>query len=55
MGQETGRVFLDEMDIAAKEFAAFEQIKIIDCGTSWPTLEPRPPSRGPVPIRGPAY
>ena len=35
IGQETGRVFLDEMDISAKEFAAFEQIKIIACGTSW--------------------
>src|SRR5450755_4537342 len=35
VGQETGRVFLDEMDISAKEFAAFDQIKIIACGTSW--------------------
>ena len=35
IGQETGRVFLDEMDISAKEFAAFEHIKIIACGTSW--------------------
>ncbi len=35
VGQETGRVFLDEMDIAPKEFAEFEQIKIVACGTSW--------------------
>src|SRR5271165_3537965 len=35
VGQETGRVFLDEMDISAKEFADFEQVKIIACGTSW--------------------
>jgi len=35
VGQETGRVFLDEMDIRTKEFQEFEQIKIIACGTSW--------------------
>jgi glucosamine--fructose-6-phosphate aminotransferase (isomerizing) len=35
VGQETGRVFLDEMDISPKEFREFESIKIIACGTSW--------------------
>ena len=35
VGQETGRIFLDEMDIAAAEFARFKQIRIIACGTSW--------------------
>ena len=35
VGQESGRVFLDEMDISAKEFREFEQIRIIACGTSW--------------------
>ena len=35
VGQETGRIFLDEMDIAAAEFARFRQVKIIACGTSW--------------------
>ncbi len=35
VGQETGRVFLDEMNISTKEFAAFEQVKIVACGTSW--------------------
>jgi glucosamine--fructose-6-phosphate aminotransferase (isomerizing) len=35
VGQETGRIFLDEMDIAAKEFARFKQVRIIACGTSW--------------------
>jgi glucosamine--fructose-6-phosphate aminotransferase (isomerizing) len=35
VGQETGRVFLDEMDIAPAEFARFKQVKIIACGTSW--------------------
>jgi len=32
---ETGRIFLDEMDIAPEEFARFRQVKIIACGTSW--------------------
>jgi glucosamine--fructose-6-phosphate aminotransferase (isomerizing) len=35
VGQETGRIFLDEMDIAQIEFARFSQVKIIACGTSW--------------------
>jgi glucosamine--fructose-6-phosphate aminotransferase (isomerizing) len=35
VGQETGRIFLDEMDIAPAEFARFQQVKIIACGTSW--------------------
>ena len=35
VGQETGRIFLDEMDIAPAEFARFRQVKIIACGTSW--------------------
>jgi glucosamine--fructose-6-phosphate aminotransferase (isomerizing) len=35
VGQETGRVFLDEMDIRPAEFARFRQVKIIACGTSW--------------------
>src|SRR5947209_15473702 len=35
VGQETGRIFLDEMDIAAAEFARFRQVRIIACGTSW--------------------
>jgi glucosamine--fructose-6-phosphate aminotransferase (isomerizing) len=35
VGQETGRVFLDEMDISTKEFKEFKQVKIIACGTSW--------------------
>ena len=35
VGQETGRIFLDEMEITPAEFAAFKQVKIIACGTSW--------------------
>ncbi len=35
VGQETGRIFMDEMDISAKEFQEFKQVRIIACGTSW--------------------
>src|SRR6202451_3268867 len=35
VAHETGRVYLDEMDIAPEEFARFRQVKIIACGTSW--------------------
>jgi glucosamine--fructose-6-phosphate aminotransferase (isomerizing) len=35
VGQETGRVFLDEMDIQPKEFGAFREARIVACGTSW--------------------
>ena len=35
VGQETGQIFLDEMDITPTEFRAFQQVKIIACGTSW--------------------
>jgi glucosamine--fructose-6-phosphate aminotransferase (isomerizing) len=35
VGQETGRIFLDEMDIREEEFARIRQVKIIACGTSW--------------------
>jgi glucosamine--fructose-6-phosphate aminotransferase (isomerizing) len=35
VGQESGRIFLDEMDITAKEFRAFSSVRIVACGTSW--------------------
>jgi glucosamine--fructose-6-phosphate aminotransferase (isomerizing) len=35
VGQETGRIFLDEMDITPQQFQAFKSVKIIACGTSW--------------------
>src|SRR5271154_4248745 len=35
VGQESGRIFLDEMDISPKEFREFRQVRIIACGTSW--------------------
>ncbi len=35
VGQESGRIFLEEMDISEKEFGAFREVKLIACGTSW--------------------
>jgi glucosamine--fructose-6-phosphate aminotransferase (isomerizing) len=35
VGQESGRIFLEEMEIGAEELASFEHIKIVACGTSW--------------------
>jgi glucosamine--fructose-6-phosphate aminotransferase (isomerizing) len=35
VGQETGRIFLDEMDISPRKFKEFKQIRIVACGTSW--------------------
>jgi glucosamine--fructose-6-phosphate aminotransferase (isomerizing) len=35
VGQESGRIFLDEMDISQREFREFKQVRIIACGTSW--------------------
>jgi glucosamine--fructose-6-phosphate aminotransferase (isomerizing) len=35
VGQETGRVFLDEVDISEKDFRQVQQVKIVACGTSW--------------------
>ncbi len=35
VGQESGRIFLDEMDISVKDFKAFSSVRIVACGTSW--------------------
>jgi len=35
ISQETGKVFLDQMDITEQEFQNFQEVKIIACGTSW--------------------
>src|SRR5271163_386260 len=35
VGQESGRIFLDEMDIPEQAFRDFESIKIVACGTAW--------------------
>ena len=32
---DSGQVFLEEMQITPEEFRAFEQVKIVACGTSW--------------------
>src|SRR4051812_40625185 len=35
VGQESGRIFLDEMDITPRQFQEFRSVKIVACGTSW--------------------
>src|SRR5271170_1162684 len=35
VSQETGRIFLDKMDITRQQFESFREIKIVACGTSW--------------------
>src|ERR1700723_4504083 len=35
ISQETGKVFLDEMDLTEEEFRNFREVKIVACGTSW--------------------
>jgi glutamine---fructose-6-phosphate transaminase (isomerizing) len=35
ISQETGKVFLDKMDISEEEFRNFRDVKIVACGTSW--------------------
>jgi glucosamine--fructose-6-phosphate aminotransferase (isomerizing) len=35
LGAESGRAFLDELNIPAEEFRKFQQIRIVACGTSW--------------------
>jgi glucosamine--fructose-6-phosphate aminotransferase (isomerizing) len=35
VGQQTGRVFLDEVNISEADFKSFQQVKIVACGTSW--------------------
>ena len=35
VGQESGRIFLDEMEISEKDFKTFRQVRIVACGTSW--------------------
>jgi glutamine---fructose-6-phosphate transaminase (isomerizing) len=35
VSQDTGHIFLDQMDISEAEFRAAEKINIIACGTSW--------------------
>jgi glutamine---fructose-6-phosphate transaminase (isomerizing) len=35
ISQDTGKVFLDEMEITEKEFRDFQSVRIVACGTSW--------------------
>jgi len=35
VGQESGRVFLNEIEISADEFRRFRDLRIVACGTSW--------------------
>jgi glucosamine--fructose-6-phosphate aminotransferase (isomerizing) len=35
VGQETGRIFLDEMELSPADFANFRHVRLIACGTSW--------------------
>jgi len=35
ISQDTGKVFLDAMQITDAEFRAFEKVRIVACGTSW--------------------
>src|SRR6266700_4268289 len=35
ISQDTGKVFLDEMELKEKQFREFQQVRIVACGTSW--------------------
>jgi len=35
ISQDTGKVFLDEMQIAEQQFRDFQNVRIVACGTSW--------------------
>ena len=35
ISQDTGRIFLDEMQITEQQFREFQQVRIVACGTSW--------------------
>ena len=35
ISQDSGKVFLDEMQISEEQFRQFEQVRIVACGTSW--------------------
>ena len=35
ISQDTGKVFLDEMQISDRQFREFENVRIVACGTSW--------------------
>ncbi len=35
ISQDTGKIFLDEMQITEKQFRDFQHLRIVACGTSW--------------------
>jgi len=35
ISQESGKVFLDSMEVTEEEFRRFREVKIVACGTSW--------------------
>jgi glucosamine--fructose-6-phosphate aminotransferase (isomerizing) len=35
VSQETGHVFLNEVNLTPQEFASFKQVRVVACGTSW--------------------
>jgi glutamine---fructose-6-phosphate transaminase (isomerizing) len=35
ISQESGKVFLDDMQISEQQFRGFEHVRIVACGTSW--------------------
>jgi glucosamine--fructose-6-phosphate aminotransferase (isomerizing) len=35
ISQDSGKVFLDEMQITEQQFRGFEKVRIVACGTSW--------------------
>jgi glucosamine--fructose-6-phosphate aminotransferase (isomerizing) len=35
ISQDTGRIFLDDMQITEQQFRSFENVRIVACGTSW--------------------
>ncbi len=35
ISQDTGKIFLDEMQISEQQFRSFQQVRIVACGTSW--------------------
>ncbi len=35
ISQDTGKIFLDEMQITEQQFRTFENVRIVACGTSW--------------------
>jgi glucosamine--fructose-6-phosphate aminotransferase (isomerizing) len=35
ISQDTGKIFLDEMQITEQQFRTFENVRVVACGTSW--------------------